>query len=78
MKREIDFTVINAIYDVIAPLIKAHGQDKPAITKFVLYLLIIAAALADQCGVTAEHFRALAVNAFSIGRKSTSKDSKAN
>lgn len=68
MPDKIDFTIINATYDAIAPLIKANGQDKKSVSRFVYYLLIVAAAIADQVDIEAAHFKALAVSAFNIGK----------
>lgn len=69
MADKIDFIIINATYDVLVPLIKAHGQDKPSISKFIYYLLIISAALADKIGISSEQFKAMAISAFDIGKE---------
>ncbi|HLG28275.1 MAG TPA: hypothetical protein VI423_10860 [Paenisporosarcina sp.] len=68
MTNKVDFQVINATYDAISPIIKANGQTKEDVGRFVYYLLVISAAIADQLGITAEHFRALAVSAFETGK----------
>lgn len=79
MSDSVDYKVINATYDAISPIIKANGKDKNAITRYVYYLLIIAAAIADQLGVSADQFKALSASAFDAGRQPlTSSNLKTN
>lgn len=68
MAEKPDYTVINATIDAIAPIIKANGQTHKAIGHFVYCLLVICATIADELGMTADHFRALAMSAFTAGK----------
>lgn len=78
MVDKVDFVVINATYDAISPIIRAHGQSKESVGKFVYYLLVIAAAIADHIGINAEHFRALSANAWDAGKSGPSNNTPAN
>ncbi len=70
---KIDYQTINAIFDTIAPLIRAHGQDKTSVELFTFYLLVIAAAMAEEVDIDCNKFSTLAVNAFETGKNSLSK-----
>lgn len=61
---KIDYTVVNATLEAIAPLVRANGQSKEDVTQFIYYLLIIASAMAEEMNVDVEHFKALAVSAY--------------
>lgn len=59
MAKNIDYRVIEATLEAIAPIISANGLNKENIETYVYYLLIIAAGFAEETGVSKEEFLAL-------------------
>lgn len=68
MADEIDYITVNIIFDKLMPLIKAHGNDPSRVQHFAFNLLLIAAAMSDEVGISQEEFRALSASAFEVGR----------
>jgi hypothetical protein len=59
VKPEIDFQLVNATLEVIAPLIRAYGTDSKSVEEYVRVLLYISAALGDQSEITPQRFKEL-------------------
>ena len=69
MEKKPDYTVINACFDAISPIIKANGTTKENVEQFTYYLMLIAAAMGDEVGMDMNQFRTLALMAWQEGKR---------
>lgn len=69
MAKEIDYRVIEATLEAIAPIISANGLDKESIETYVYYLLIIASGFAEESGISKEEFDALCKLLYRVNKK---------
>lgn len=71
MSAKIDYRILDATLEALAPIIRAHGRESKDVGTYVFYLLFIAAGFSEEIGISREQFRALAESAYKNNKTDT-------